>query len=323
MLFSSAAGVLGAPGQANYAAANAFLDALAHHRRAHNLPAQSLAWGQWAQSEGMAAVLSEPGAATSALRKGLPALSVAEGLELLDAATAAPGAVLVPLKLDIAALRERPDRVADVLRGSYVRTPRRERPQAADGAVPGALAQLPPGGRRAALLEVVLGSVMEVLGHSSTELIDTDRAFRDFGFDSLTAVELRNKLGGATGAQLAHRGLRLPDRGRAGGTPPRHPVRAGRAAPDGPVRRRRRWSRPDRDRRRACRCPGTSTPPRTCGSSWPRAATRRHRCPTDRSWDLDYWHRLLAEAGTVPGEARRDAPTSTRRSSGSARTRRS
>ncbi|NEC20252.1 SDR family NAD(P)-dependent oxidoreductase, partial [Streptomyces parvus] len=112
VLFSSAAGVLGAPGQANYAAANAFLDALAHHRRALGLPAQSLAWGQWAQSEGMAAVLSEPGAATSALRTGLPALSVAEGLELLDAATAAPGAVLVPLKLDIAALRERPDRVA-------------------------------------------------------------------------------------------------------------------------------------------------------------------------------------------------------------------
>ncbi|MGW0642020.1 type I polyketide synthase [Streptomyces badius] len=303
VLFSSAAGVLGAPGQANYAAANAFLDALAHHRRAHNLPAQSLAWGQWAQSEGMAAVLSEPGAATSALRTGLPALSVAEGLELLDAATAAPGAVLVPLKLDIAALRERPDRVADVLRG-VVPSVRRaaSAPQAADGAVPGALAQLPPGERRAALLEVVLGSVMEVLGHSSTELIDTDRAFRDFGFDSLTAVELRNKLGGATGAQLASTVVfDYPTVAELAAH--LHDTLFGRAEadPDGP---RTQATAVDDDPivivSMACRYPGNVNTPEDLWQLVAEGRDATSPLPTDRSWDLDYWHSLLAEAGTVP-----------------------
>ncbi|MEV7107937.1 type I polyketide synthase [Streptomyces atroolivaceus] len=303
VLFSSAAGVLGAPGQANYAAANAFLDALAQHRRAHGLPAQSLAWGQWAQSEGMAAALSAPGAGTSAMRSGLPALSVAEGLELLDAATAAQEAVLVPLKLDITALRATPDRVADVLRG-VVPSVRRaaSTPEGSGGAVPGALAQLPAGERRAALLEVVLGSVMEVLGHSSTELIDTDRAFRDFGFDSLTAVELRNKLGGATGAQLASTvvfdyptvaelAAHLHDTlfGRADADPDQ-PRTVTAAADDDPIV----------IVSMACRYPGDVNSPEELWQLVSEGRDATSPLPTDRSWDLDYWHSLLAGAGTVP-----------------------
>ncbi|MFI6692720.1 type I polyketide synthase [Streptomyces sp. NPDC050433] len=203
VLFSSAAGVLGAPGQANYAAANAFLDALAQHRRAQGLPAQSLAWGQWAQDSGMAGVLADPGR-TGPSRGGMPALTEAEGLALLDAAPTSPNAVLVPLKLDIAELRKAPGGVADMLRGlvSTVRKAASAPESATDPRLAGYL-RMPEAERRSALLDLVVGNVVEVLGHGSKELVDADRAFKDLGFDSLTAVELRNRLSAATGAQLA------------------------------------------------------------------------------------------------------------------------
>ncbi|MET9554113.1 type I polyketide synthase [Streptomyces sp. NPDC006645] len=203
VLFSSAAGVLGAPGQANYAAANAFLDALAQHRRAQGLPAQSLAWGQWAQDSGMAGVLADP-AHTGPNRGGMPALTEVEGLALLDAAPTSPNAVLVPLKLDVAELRKAPGGVADMLRGlvSTVRRAASAPESETDPRLAGYL-RMPEAERRAALLDLVVGNVVEVLGHGSKELIDADRAFKDLGFDSLTAVELRNRLSAATGAQLA------------------------------------------------------------------------------------------------------------------------
>ncbi|MGC0328990.1 acyl transferase domain-containing protein/thioesterase domain-containing protein/acyl carrier protein [Streptomyces sp. SAI-170] len=206
VLFSSAAGVLGAPGQANYAAANAFLDALAGHRRAQGLPAQSLAWGQWAQDTGMAGVLADPGHQGPA-RTGLPALTEAEGLALLDAATTSADPFLVPLKLDLPALRRSPAGSAELLRG-LVGTPRRAAASAprTTGAADPRLAtwlRMPEPERRTALLDLVLGHVVDVLGHGSRELIDPERAFKDLGFDSLTAVELRNRIGADTGAQLA------------------------------------------------------------------------------------------------------------------------
>ncbi|WP_435888206.1 type I polyketide synthase, partial [Streptomyces niveus] len=163
VLFSSAAGVLGAPGQANYAAANAFLDALAQHRRAHGLPAQSLAWGQWAQDSGMAGVLADP-AHTGPDRGAMPALTEAEGLALLDAAPTSPNAVLVPLKLDIAALRKAPGGVADLLRGlvSTVRKAASAPESTTDPRLAGYL-RMPESERRAALLDLVVGNVVEVL----------------------------------------------------------------------------------------------------------------------------------------------------------------
>ncbi|WP_131759623.1 type I polyketide synthase, partial [Actinomadura fibrosa] len=105
VLFSSAAGVFGSPGQGNYAAANTFVDALARRRRAEGLPAQSLAWGLWAaDGGGMAQGLTEADLGRMR-RQGMPALSAAEGLALFDLASARPEPVLVPMGLDVRALR--------------------------------------------------------------------------------------------------------------------------------------------------------------------------------------------------------------------------
>jgi hypothetical protein len=101
VLFSSAAAALGAPGQGNYAAANGFLDALAHHRRAQGLAATSLAWGPWQQAGGMVADAD----AARLARVGIELLSDEQGLSLLDVALAAPDAQLVPIRLDTVVLR--------------------------------------------------------------------------------------------------------------------------------------------------------------------------------------------------------------------------
>ena len=103
-LFSSASGILGAPGQGNYAAANAFLDALAARRRAMGLPGVSLAWGLWEPASAMTATLSRADWARVA-RSGMRALTAQDGLALFDAALAADQPLLVPLRLDAAALR--------------------------------------------------------------------------------------------------------------------------------------------------------------------------------------------------------------------------
>ena len=99
MLFSSAAGMFGGPGQGNYAAANTFLDALAQHRRAQGLPATSLAWGLWDQTTGMTGELDHADV-QRITRRGMGALSVADGLALFDAATGADRAVVVPMRLE-------------------------------------------------------------------------------------------------------------------------------------------------------------------------------------------------------------------------------
>ncbi|MFI0897337.1 beta-ketoacyl reductase [Streptomyces sp. NPDC020983] len=115
VLFSSAAGVLGAPGRANYAAASAFLDALAHHRRARGMPALSLAWGPWAQRGGMA----DPLELHRSARSGILGLTPRRGLTLLDAALGAGRPALVPVRLDTARLHAPtadPARVPGVLR---------------------------------------------------------------------------------------------------------------------------------------------------------------------------------------------------------------
>jgi hypothetical protein len=113
VLFSSAAATFGSAGQGNYAAANAFLDGLASHRRAAGLPAVSLAWGMWANASAMTSHLSE-GERARISRGGMAALSVADGLTLLDLATARDEALLVPTRLNIAGLR------AEAARGAVI-----------------------------------------------------------------------------------------------------------------------------------------------------------------------------------------------------------
>ncbi|MEH1059363.1 type I polyketide synthase, partial [Micromonospora sp. CPCC 206171] len=202
-LFSSAAGVLAPAGQANYAAANLFLDALAAHRRGRGLPAHSLGWGLWAGGTGMTGHLDE-----TALRRlrqqGFDALSEADGLALLDAALAGDVTAPVLLRLDPAGLRAQATSGAlpAVLR-DLVRVPRRQAHRGAGAAsLADRLRRLPEEERRRTLLELVRAEVAGVLGHATGDAVDADRALKELGFDSLTAVELRNRLNAATGLRL-------------------------------------------------------------------------------------------------------------------------
>ncbi|MEV6005013.1 type I polyketide synthase [Streptomyces griseomycini] len=205
VLFSSASGVFGGPGQGNYAAANTFLDALAEHRRATGLPATSLAWGLWAEASGMTGALDDSDLRRMS-RGGLIPLRTAEGLALFDAAGSTGRAVLAPVPLDLPALHRqaRSHPVAPVLRGLVRGTARRtaERATVAGTELARSLAGLTETEREEALLDLVLGHVAVVLGHSSAQAIEPDRAFKELGFDSLTAVELRNRLGAATELRL-------------------------------------------------------------------------------------------------------------------------
>ncbi|MEV0696200.1 beta-ketoacyl synthase N-terminal-like domain-containing protein, partial [Streptomyces sp. NPDC050388] len=205
VLFSSAAGTLGGAGQANYAAANAFLDALAAHRHAQNLPATSLAWGPWADS-GMAHHLDAADIARMR-RAGVPPLSAEEGLSLFDAGLASATAALVPVSLDLSVMRRTAAQGGEIpylLRG-LVRTPQRRTAAQVDVAASGLAARLV--GRTAEeqvqlVLEAVRTEVAGVLGHTSAAAVPAQRAFTELGFDSLTAVELRNRLGKVTGLRL-------------------------------------------------------------------------------------------------------------------------
>ncbi|MFE4368425.1 SDR family NAD(P)-dependent oxidoreductase [Streptomyces sp. NPDC056835] len=205
VLFSSASGVFGGPGQGNYAAANMFLDALAQHRRAAGLPATSLAWGLWAEASGMSGRLDEADVKRMS-RGGLIPLRTAQGLALFDAAGSTGRAVLAPVPLDLPALHRqaRSHPVALVLRGLVRGTVRRtvERAAVAGSALAESLAGLTDAEREKVLLDLVLGHVAMVLGHSSAQAIAPDRAFRELGFDSLSAVELRNNLNAITELRL-------------------------------------------------------------------------------------------------------------------------
>ncbi|MGC5016841.1 SDR family NAD(P)-dependent oxidoreductase, partial [Streptosporangium sp. DT93] len=200
VLFSSGAGTLEAPGQSNYAAANAFLDALAVYRRSRGLPATSLAWGLWS-GDGMGGRLDEV-TLRRAGRSGLVSLSAEENLRLFDRALSADTAVVLPLKIDVAALR-RQDSVQPLLRG-IVPTSRRSAADSAPagGVLADALAGLSPAETDRVVLDLVRTRVAAVLGHDGAAEVDPRRAFSDIGFDSLAGVELRNGLNAATGLRL-------------------------------------------------------------------------------------------------------------------------
>ncbi len=206
LLFSSAAGILGGAAQANYAAANAFLDGLAQHRRACGLPANSLAWGLWDQWSDAADGGSQGDEANRVAqqiraRLGFEPMSPELGLELFDAARSSADPLLAPVAFDRSSLRAQAHAgtLPAVLRG-LVRVSARQARQA--GGLSTRLARVPEAERENFVLELVRSEVATVLGHASANDVEPGKNFKDEGFDSLAAVELRNRLAATTGLQL-------------------------------------------------------------------------------------------------------------------------
>ncbi|MFF8845289.1 type I polyketide synthase [Streptomyces sp. NPDC015127] len=211
VLFSSVAGLLDPLGQGNYAAANAFLDALARHRRSQGLPATSLVWNLWAGGSGMAEA-TDPAVTRRLAARGMPALTTAEGLALFDRSLGLDEPVLVPLRPDPTGTE-----IPAVLR-DVVGVPAR-RTAAAPGAAPTAapptraadpeggagllrrLAALPADGRERLLADLVRTHVAGVR-HEDAATVDMGKGFTELGLDSLAAIELRNRLGAETGLRL-------------------------------------------------------------------------------------------------------------------------
>ncbi|MEU2258247.1 type I polyketide synthase [Nocardia xishanensis] len=200
VLFSSVAGVVGTPGQGNYAAANAFLDAFAHYRRSRGLPAIAIGWGLWESETGMAGQLSRSD--TDRLgRSGFAALSEVEGLALFDAALAQEQTAVVATRLD-------PGGLADAARSATVPPLLRELAPAARTSGTGVvglvrrLNAIDAEERARVALDTVCGEVSIVLGHHGSHGVDADRNFRELGIDSLTAVEIRNRINATTGLGL-------------------------------------------------------------------------------------------------------------------------
>ena len=209
VMFSSMAGLVGASGQANYSAANAYLDALAAHRRANGLPAMSLGWGLWEQASGMTGHLQNVDLARLN-RDGILALAKDDALSLFDAALAVDEPFLVPARIDRAALRIKstagtlPPMFVDLISGPARRQVGDSLAAAQSrSALSQRLSGLPVDEQHDVLLDLVRSHMATVLGLPSPQAISPDLAFQDHGFDSLTAVELRNRLKAATGLTLS------------------------------------------------------------------------------------------------------------------------
>jgi malonyl CoA-acyl carrier protein transacylase/short-subunit dehydrogenase/acyl carrier protein len=202
VLYSSLAGVVGNPGAANYGAANAFLDALAAHRRERGLPGTSIAWGLWQQSSGMREKLSDAQLARMG-RMGVNALSAEEGLALFDLAYSGPKPLAIALRLDFAALRQQArDGVLLPLMSELARTSPHRAPEGSGGPLFTRLAGVGAHEREAVVGDFLREQIAAVLGHTVAEEIDTDMTFKELGFDSLGVVLLRNRLNAATRLQL-------------------------------------------------------------------------------------------------------------------------
>ncbi|MFF7342154.1 SDR family NAD(P)-dependent oxidoreductase, partial [Streptomyces sp. NPDC008163] len=290
LLFSSSGGMVLASGQGNYAAANVFLDALAVHRRAEGLPASSMAWGLWLGA-GMSGLLQDVDLRRMA-RQGMPGFQVEEGLALLDTSLEIGEPVLAPLRIDQGALRARGDEIPALLRG-LARTPGRRLRKAADATADASLigrtlAGADPEQRVRKLLDIVRSHVAGVLGHAFPDTLDPDQAFKDLGFDSLTAVELRNRLNGATGLRLpatlvfdhptAQAVASYLDTALAGVKPA---TRAISTRPEGSAA-----GEPVAVVGMACRYPGGVSSPEGLWQLVTRSADAMGAFPSDRGWDV-------------------------------------
>ncbi|MCA2219481.1 type I polyketide synthase, partial [Jidongwangia harbinensis] len=195
VVFSSASGTLGNAGQAAYGAANAYADAVVARRRAAGRPGVSLAWGLWDIDGGMGGTLD--GAGTDRIgRSGIRGLTAVQGLALFDAALATGEALLIPIGLDLAAVPR--DAVPPMLRG-LVRS-RRSRAKMGTG-IAGRLAAMDQADRIRALTDLVRDQAAAVLGYPDGG-VGASRTFTELGVDSLTAVELRNRLQAAVEVRL-------------------------------------------------------------------------------------------------------------------------
>ncbi|WP_370127376.1 type I polyketide synthase [Streptacidiphilus sp. EB103A] len=294
-LFSSVAGTFGGAGQGNYSAANAFLDGLARVRHSLGLAATSLAWGPWAQGAGMTGELSATDLRRMA-RGGLLPLSVEQGLAAFDAACRGSVPVVVPIALAHATLRD-PQAVAGLpamLRGLATTSARRTVSSSASTAADSfkdRLGALSIADREQAIVALIRTQTALVLGHAGPEAVDPNRDFRGLGVDSLTAVELRNRLNTATGLRLPVtlvfdypsplalarfvRGELLGDEAAAG--PVAIAVGAGSSTADEPIA----------IVGMGCRLPGQITTPEHL---WELVSTGGDAIvpfPTDRGWDLE------------------------------------
>lgn len=203
ILFSALSGTLGTGGQANYAAANGFLDGLAAQRRASGLVGTSLCWGWWEERSGMTAELDEADLAR-VRRLGIAEMPTPEALALFDSARAIDKPVLIPARVDVSALRNKTGDEVPLLLRDLVHDgrPRRNRTTTARNSGPLGLAGRPAGEAEAAVLDWVREQVAVVLGHPAGVAVDADQAFTQLGFDSLTSVELCNRLASSTGLRL-------------------------------------------------------------------------------------------------------------------------
>ncbi|MFJ9927514.1 type I polyketide synthase [Streptomyces misionensis] len=289
VLFSSIAGVWGSGHQAAYAAANALLDGLAEHRRAQGLPATAVAWGPWAGG-GMA---EGDGAGERLRRRGLlpmpPALAVAALRQALDAGAATTTVADVDWERFLPPFTVvRPSALlGDLPEAAQIRTPD-EPGTAAASPMADRLAGMPETEQHALLVDLVRTHAAAVLGHSGAREVEADRAFKDLGFDSLTAVELRDRLNTATGLTLpptlvfdhpnAHalaRQLRTELTGRTATTTPE--TATAPAADDDPIT----------IVGMACRYPGGVRSPEDLWRLVVSGGDAVGDFPADRGWDVD------------------------------------
>ncbi|MFC4852881.1 type I polyketide synthase [Actinophytocola glycyrrhizae] len=196
VLYSSVAATFGTAGQATYAAANTVLDALAHHRRARGLPALSLGWGLWADSSGISGELTDRD--RTRLERTGTALSTPDALALFDRALTAGPAHVLPTRLDLSATAD----PAPLLRSLVRPGPRRAAAGGSGGGLAERLAGLSAADRERTVAAMVRAEVAAVLGHGSADTVHPGRTFKELGFDSLTGVELRNRVTAATGLRL-------------------------------------------------------------------------------------------------------------------------
>nr|WP_257231509.1 type I polyketide synthase [Streptomyces sp. Rer75] len=314
VLFSSFAGVVGNAGQSAYAAGNAVLDALAVSRRAQGLAGVSLAWGMWEQAEGMGGRLS--GADIDRLRRqGFPPLSTQDGLVLLDAALQVNEPVALPVALRTASLAGFRDSLPGVLQALVPATPQQRRTAGRSATGSGsALARrllgLSADEQERMLLDVVQDSVAGVLGHASAAAVDPTRAFKDLGFDSLTAVDLRNRLSGATALHLS--ATMVFD----------HPTPASlagylreqllgvveeQAVEDRPAERAGAADDPIAIVGMGCRYPGGVTSPETLWELVDSGGDGMSPLPVDRGWDTQVLEDIAAVGGFVEDATEFDA----------------